>query len=110
MREAAGGMGSSQTPARGRTTPTPFTALETVAVSKVEVHPYDVHARETRRRHSVVSPAVDVVVARMGAWGYVAAGRFALESRQGERSGRISPRWVRLENRPGALVRRQSRA
>lgn len=59
-------------------------ALETVLVPKVEVHLSNVHARESWRRHSVVSPAVDAVVAGMGASGYVAAVRYIL-SRSGDR-------------------------
>ena len=58
-------------------------ALEAVAVPKVEVHLSNVHARESWRRHSVVSPAVDAVVAGMREWGYVAAARYVLEHRQG---------------------------
>ena len=54
-------------------------ALEAVDVPKVEVHLSNVHAREGWRRHSVVSPAVDAVVAGMGVHGYVAAGRYILE-------------------------------
>lgn len=57
-------------------------ALETVAVPKVEVHLSNVHAREGWRRHSVVSPAVNAVVAGMREWGYVAAVRYVLEHRQ----------------------------
>lgn len=53
-------------------------ALETVEVPKVEVHLSNVHAREEWRRRSVVSPAVDAVVAGMGAQGYVAAVRYVL--------------------------------
>jgi 3-dehydroquinate dehydratase-2 len=48
-------------------------ALEAVEVPKVEVHLSNVHAREEWRRRSVISPAVDAVVAGMGARGYVAA-------------------------------------
>lgn len=48
-------------------------ALETLAIPKVEVHLSNVHARERWRRTSVVSPAVDAVVAGMGARGYRAA-------------------------------------
>ena len=48
-------------------------ALEAVDVPKVEVHLSNVHAREDWRRRSVVSPAVDAVVAGMGAYGYRAA-------------------------------------
>ncbi|HEV8043765.1 MAG TPA: type II 3-dehydroquinate dehydratase [Rubrobacter sp.] len=61
-------------------------ALEAVDVPKVEVHLSNVHGREEWRRRSVVSPAVDVVVAGMGAYGYAAAVRYMLE--RGE--GRIS--------------------
>jgi 3-dehydroquinate dehydratase-2 len=57
-------------------------ALEAVAVPKVEVHLSNVHARESWRRHSVVSPAVNAVVAGMREWGYVAAARFVLEHRR----------------------------
>jgi 3-dehydroquinate dehydratase-2 len=54
-------------------------ALEMVPVPKVEVHLSNVHAREERwRRVSVVSPAVEAVVAGMGASGYVAAVRYVL--------------------------------
>lgn len=53
-------------------------ALETVAVPKVEVHLSNVHAREEWRRRSVVSPAVDAVVAGMGAFGYRAAVGYVL--------------------------------
>ena len=58
-------------------------ALETVLVPKVEVHLSNVHAREVWRRHSVVSPAVDAVVAGMGAEGYRAAVAY-LQSRREE--------------------------
>jgi 3-dehydroquinate dehydratase II len=53
-------------------------ALESVDVRKVEVHISNVHAREEWRRRSVVSPAVDAVVAGMGAFGYVAAAAYLL--------------------------------
>ena len=59
-------------------------ALEAVEVPKVEVHLSNVHAREEWRRRSVVSPAVDAVIAGMGARGYVAAVGYLL-SRYGER-------------------------
>ena len=55
-------------------------ALEAISVPKVEVHLSNVHGREEWRRRSVVSPAMDAVVAGMGAWGYVAAVRFILQS------------------------------
>lgn len=45
-------------------------ALEAVSVPKVEVHISNVHGREEWRRKSVISPAVDAVVAGMGADGY----------------------------------------
>jgi 3-dehydroquinate dehydratase-2 len=54
-------------------------ALEAVDVPKVEVHLSNVHAREEWRRRSVISPAVDAVVAGMGPWGYLAALGYVLE-------------------------------
>jgi 3-dehydroquinate dehydratase II len=53
-------------------------ALETMDIPKVEVHLSNVHAREEWRRRSVVSPAVDAVVAGMGALGYQAAVAYVL--------------------------------
>jgi 3-dehydroquinate dehydratase II len=53
-------------------------ALESVDVPKVEVHISNVHEREQWRRNSVISPAVDAVVAGMGVHGYVAAVRYVL--------------------------------
>jgi 3-dehydroquinate dehydratase II len=53
-------------------------ALESMSVPKVEVHISNVHAREEWRRRSVVSPAVDAVVAGMGEFGYVAAAAYLL--------------------------------
>ncbi|HEV8044230.1 MAG TPA: type II 3-dehydroquinate dehydratase [Rubrobacter sp.] len=53
-------------------------ALEAVDVPKVEVHLSNVHAREEWRRTSVISPAVDAVVAGMGARGYLAAVGYVL--------------------------------
>lgn len=53
-------------------------ALEMVEVPKVEVHLSNVHAREGFRRESVVSPAVDAVVAGMGDIGYRAAISYVL--------------------------------
>ena len=53
-------------------------ALEAVDVPKVEVHLSNVHRREEWRRRSVVSPAVDAVVAGMGAYGYRAAVGYVL--------------------------------
>ncbi len=48
-------------------------ALESLDVPKVEVHLSNVHKREDWRRVSVISPAVDAVIAGMGVHGYVAA-------------------------------------
>jgi 3-dehydroquinate dehydratase II len=53
-------------------------ALEALGIPKVEVHLSNVHAREEWRRVSVISPAVDAVVAGMGAHGYVFAVRYLL--------------------------------
>jgi 3-dehydroquinate dehydratase-2 len=53
-------------------------ALETVSAPKVEVHLSNVHSREEWRRGSVISPAVDAVVAGMGAYGYRAAVGYVL--------------------------------
>jgi 3-dehydroquinate dehydratase II len=55
-------------------------ALEAVeGVVKVETHLSNVNAREPWRRHSVISPAVDAVVAGMGPFGYEAAVGYVLE-------------------------------
>jgi 3-dehydroquinate dehydratase-2 len=54
-------------------------ALEALSVPKVEVHLSNVHAREPWRRHSVISPAVNAVVAGMGPYGYEAAVGYVLE-------------------------------
>jgi 3-dehydroquinate dehydratase-2 len=55
-------------------------ALEAVEdVPKVETHLSNVHGREPWRRHSVISPAVDAVVAGMGPYGYEAAVGYVLE-------------------------------
>ena len=55
-------------------------ALEAVEdVPKVETHLSNIHAREPWRRHSVISPAVNAVVAGMGAYGYEAAVGYILE-------------------------------
>jgi 3-dehydroquinate dehydratase-2 len=54
-------------------------ALEAVEDAiKVETHLSNVHAREHWRRHSVISPAVDAVVAGMGLYGYEAAVNYIL--------------------------------
>ena len=55
-------------------------ALETMDAPKVEVHISNVHAREGWRRRSIVSPAVDAVVAGMGAYGYIAAVGYILST------------------------------
>ncbi len=39
----------------------------------MEIHLSNIHTREPWRRHSVISPAVDAVVAGMGPYGYEAA-------------------------------------
>jgi 3-dehydroquinate dehydratase-2 len=54
-------------------------ALEALDVPKVEVHLSNVHKREEWRRVSVISPAVDAVIAGMGTYGYVAAVRYLIE-------------------------------
>lgn len=54
-------------------------ALEAVDVPKVEVHLSNVHVREEWRRVSVISPAVDAVIAGMGPYGYVVAARYVLD-------------------------------
>jgi 3-dehydroquinate dehydratase II len=55
-------------------------ALEALSVPKVEVHLSNVHAREPWRRHSVISPTVNAVVAgMMGPYGYEAAVGYVLE-------------------------------
>ena len=53
-------------------------ALEAADVPKVEVHLSNIHTREEWRRVSVISPAVDAVVAGMGPRGYVAAVGYVL--------------------------------
>jgi 3-dehydroquinate dehydratase II len=55
-------------------------ALEAVdGVLKVETHLSNVHVRESWRRRSVISPAVDAVVARMSLYGYEAAVGYILK-------------------------------
>ncbi len=54
-------------------------ALEALDVPKVEVHLSHVSAREEWRRVSVISPAVDALIAGMGPHGYVAAVRYLLD-------------------------------
>ena len=53
-------------------------ALESLEAPKVEVHLSNVYTREEWRRESVISPAVDAVIAGMGPHGYVAAVRYVL--------------------------------
>jgi 3-dehydroquinate dehydratase II len=48
-------------------------------VLKVEIHLSNIHTREPRRRHSMISPAVDAVVAGMGPYGYEAAVGYILK-------------------------------
>jgi 3-dehydroquinate dehydratase-2 len=55
-------------------------ALEALDVPKVEVHLSNVHTREPWRRVSVISPAVDALVAGMGVHGYIAAVRYLAET------------------------------
>jgi 3-dehydroquinate dehydratase-2 len=54
-------------------------ALELLTVPKVEVHLSQTHAREEFRRHSVVSPVVDVTITGAGAFGYRLAALAARE-------------------------------
>lgn len=58
-------------------------ALELLTVPKVEVHLSQVHAREPFRRHSVISPVVDVTISGAGAFGYRLAVRAALHLLEG---------------------------
>ena len=60
-------------------------ALEALDVPKVEVHISNVHKREEWRRVSVISPAVDAVIAGMGVQGYVDAVRHIVCGRSGRR-------------------------
>lgn len=53
-------------------------ALELLALPKVEVHLSQTAAREPFRRHSVLSPVVDVTITGAGAFGYRLAVRAAL--------------------------------
>jgi 3-dehydroquinate dehydratase-2 len=54
-------------------------ALEAVEdVPKVETHLSNIHARELWRRHDVITPAVDAIVAGMGVFGYRAAVAYVL--------------------------------
>ena len=58
-------------------------ALEAVDILKIEVHLSNVHAREGWRRVSVISPAVDAVLAGIGACGYWAAVEYIIERSRG---------------------------
>ncbi len=53
-------------------------ALEAVDVTKVETHLSNIHARELWRRHDVITPAVDAIVAGMGVFSYRAAVAYVL--------------------------------
>lgn len=84
IREAAGSLGLVINP--GAWTHYSYAlhdALEAVDVPKVEVHLSNVYTREDWRRHSVVSPAVDAVVAGMGAHGYQVAVGYLIERGRG---------------------------
>jgi 3-dehydroquinate dehydratase II len=59
-------------------------ALELLTVPKVEVHLSQTHGRESFRRHSVISPVVDVTITGAGAFGYRLATRAALERAQAD--------------------------
>jgi 3-dehydroquinate dehydratase-2 len=48
-------------------------ALKAVAVPKIELHLTNIHAREPFRRTSYASPAVDAIIAGLGAEGYTLA-------------------------------------
>jgi 3-dehydroquinate dehydratase II len=59
-------------------------ALEVVSVPKVEVHLSNIHSRDEAWRHaSVISPAVDAVVAGMGVHGYRAAAGYIIAGTSG---------------------------
>src|SRR3712207_7874552 len=88
VREAAGSDGLVVNP--GAWTHYSFAlhdALEALDAPKVEVHLSNVHRREEWRRRSVVSPAVDAVVAGMGAYGYRAAVGYVLGGQAGPGAG-----------------------
>lgn len=54
-------------------------ALEMLELPKIELHLSNVHAREEFRATSVIAPAVDGIIAGLGATGYPLAVRAALE-------------------------------
>lgn len=58
-------------------------ALELLTVPVVEVHLSQTHAREAFRRHSVVSPVVDVTITGAGLLGYRLAVRALLHRLRG---------------------------
>ena len=59
-------------------------ALEVISVPKVEVHLSNIHSRDEAWRHaSVISPAVDAVVAGMGVHGYRAAAGYIIADTSG---------------------------
>ena len=55
-------------------------ALAAVAIPFVEVHLSNVHKRESFRHHSYFSDIAAAVIAGLGAQGYLAAARFAIQS------------------------------
>jgi 3-dehydroquinate dehydratase-2 len=57
-------------------------ALELLTAPKVELHLSQTYAREAFRRHSVISPVVDVTITGAGAFGYRLAAQAALRLRQ----------------------------
>ena len=71
-------------------------ALELLEVPKVEVHLSQTHAREAFRRHSVVSPVVDVTITGAGVLGY----RLAVRAAAALVAERTS---ARVRSRPRAL-------
>jgi 3-dehydroquinate dehydratase-2 len=56
-------------------------ALAAVAIPFIEVHLSNVHRRESFRHHSYLSDLAQGVVCGLGAYGYQAALRYALQSR-----------------------------
>ncbi|MDI3256595.1 MAG: type II 3-dehydroquinate dehydratase [Kyrpidia sp.] len=62
-------------------------ALAAVPIPAVEVHLSNVHARESFRRRSVISPVVKGVIAGLGAVGYRLALEALLDGCEGGREG-----------------------
>jgi 3-dehydroquinate dehydratase II len=54
-------------------------ALELLPVPKIEIHLSQTHARQEFRRHSVVSPVVDVTITGAGLLGYRLAAQAAVQ-------------------------------